>query len=398
MAGRGVNPVFGNQGTTIFTVMSALATEHGALNLGQGFPDEDGPVAVREAAAKALKEGPNQYPPMIGIPALRQAIARHAKRFYDLSFDPDSEVLVTSGATEALTASIMALTAPGDEAIVIEPAYDCYRPVLEAAGATVKSVRLEPPHFRLEEAALARAFSDKTKLIVINSPLNPLGRVFTRAELELLAGFIKRYDAYAVCDEVYEHLVFDGAAQIPLISLPGMRERCVRIGSAGKIFSLTGWKVGWVEGPAPLVGVIAKTHQFLTFTTPPALQIGVAHGLDHEMDFTLDLTRQLQAKRDFLKPRLTAIGFDVSACEGTYFLAAGAQRLTNEPDRAFCERLVREAGVALIPFSPFYSGEGGPLHMVRFAVCKKHETLAAAAEKLEAYFAPARASARSAPI
>ena len=200
MSGRGVNPVFGAQGTTIFTVMSALANAHGAVNLGQGFPDEDGPLSVREAAARVLREGPNQYPPMIGVPALRKAIAAHSRRFYDLVFDPDTEVLVTSGATEALTASLMALTAPGDEAIVIEPAYDSYRPALEAAGARVKALRLEPPHFRLEEAALADVFSARTKLIVVNSPLNPVGRVFDRVELELLASFVKRHDAYAVCD------------------------------------------------------------------------------------------------------------------------------------------------------------------------------------------------------
>ena len=240
MRRRDPNPVFGALGTTIFTVMSALAAKHGAINLGQGFPDEDGPLAIREVAAKALRDGPNQYPPMQGLVELRRAIAAHSKRFYDLAFDPESESSITSGATEALTDCMLGLVGPGDEAILIEPNYDFYPPILKAAGARIRCLRLEAPKFRIDEAALAAVFSERTKLIMINSPLNPIGRVFDREELELLAQFVKRYDAYAVCDEVYEHLVFDGREHIPLISLPGMRERTVRVGSAGKMFSLTG--------------------------------------------------------------------------------------------------------------------------------------------------------------
>jgi N-succinyldiaminopimelate aminotransferase len=386
MAEGRFNPVFAAQGTTIFTVMSALAVRHGAINLGQGFPDEDGPPAVRQAAARALIDGPNQYPPMLGLKELRTALAVHSRRFYGLSFDPETEVLVTSGATEALTASIMALIAPGDEAVVIEPAYDSYRPALEAAGARVRAVRLKPPRFGLDYDGLSAAFSDRTKLVVINSPLNPAARVFSRTELELLADFIARHDAYAVCDEVYEHLIYDGLEHIPLMSLPGMAGRCVRIGSAGKMFSLTGWKVGWVQGPAPLVGVIAKAHQFLTFTTPPALQLGVAHGLSHEMEFTLELTKTLQKKRDFLGSALAAAGFEIFPSEGTYFLTAGIRKLTNEPDRAFCERLTREAGVAAIPLSPFYEGDA-PTDFIRFAFCKRSEVLEEAARRLERYLA-----------
>jgi N-succinyldiaminopimelate aminotransferase len=378
------NPVFAAQGTTIFTVMSALATRHGAINLGQGFPDEDGPLAVRETAARALIDGPNQYPPMSGLKELRSAIAAHSSRFYGLHFDPESEVLVTSGATEALTASIMALAAPGDEAVIIEPAYDSYRPALEAAGARVRAVRLKPPRFRLDYDGLAAAFTGRTKLVMINSPLNPAARVFSRTELELLADFIARHDAYAVCDEVYEHLVYDGLEHIPLMSLPGMAQRCVRIGSAGKMFSLTGWKVGWVEGPAALVRVIAKAHQFLTFTTPPALQLGVAHGLSHEMDFTLGLTAALQKKRDFLGAALTAAGFEIFPSEGTYFLTAGIRKITNETDRAFCERLTREAGIAAIPLSPFYQGDA-PTDFIRFAFCKRRVVLEEAARRLDRY-------------
>jgi aspartate/methionine/tyrosine aminotransferase len=386
---RRLNPVFEGLGTTIFTVMSALAVKHGAINLGQGFPDEDGPMTIREAAARALRDGPNQYPPMQGVLALRQAIAAHSRRFYDLSFDAETEVLVTSGGTEALTDCIMGLTAPGDEAILIEPCYDSYPPILAAMGAKQKILRLEAPDFRLTEEALASVFSERTKLIMVNSPLNPIGRVFTFEELELLARFLERYDAYAVCDEVYEHLVFDGRAHIPLISLPHMRERCVRVGSAGKMFSLTGWKIGWICGPARLVQTIAKAHQFNTFTTSPALQLGVAHGLSHEMDYALANARELEEKRNSIAGALRAAGFDVLRSEGTYFITASIRNLTNEPDREFCERMTREAGITPIPLSVFY-GERGPTDLVRFAFCKKTSVLDEAGKRLSAHFAVQR--------
>jgi N-succinyldiaminopimelate aminotransferase len=379
------NPVFADQGTTIFTVMSALAVEHGAINLGQGFPDEDGPLTLREAASRALVEGSNQYPPMKGRIELRRAIAGHARRFYDLTFDPETEVLVTSGATEALTASIMGLAGHRDEVVLIEPSYDCYRPIADAIGATVRSVKLAPPNWRLTEDALRAAVGPKTRAIVINTPLNPIGRVFDRDELATLAKVVLETNAVVICDEVYEHLVFDDKKVPPLISLPGMRERCVRIGSAGKMFSLTGWKVGWVTGPPALVDVVAKAHQFITFTTPPALQLGVAYGMENEMGFTLELTRQLQAKRDLLASGLAGLGFKPLASEGTYFLTADISGLTNEPDRVFCERLVREAGVALIPLSVFYK-DGQPDHLVRFAFCKKRDVLEEALTRLERHF------------
>jgi N-succinyldiaminopimelate aminotransferase len=379
------NPVFASLPTTIFTHMSALAVAHDAINLGQGFPDEDGPLAVREAAAKQLIEGPNQYPPMKGRVELRKAIAGHAARFYGLTFDPETEVLVTSGATEALTASIMGLVGPGDEIVLIEPSYDCYRPIAEAVGAVVKSLKLAPPRFRLTEADLRAVIGPKTAAVLINTPLNPIGRVFDREELDLLARIVRETNAVVICDEVYEHLMFDGRDVPPLIALPGMLERCVRIGSAGKMFSLTGWKVGWVTGPAKLVDIVAKAHQFITFTTPTALQIGVAYGIEHAIDFTLDLTRELQAKRDKLAAGLAKLGFDVLPCEGTYFLTAGIRNLTNEPDLAFCERLVQEAGVALIPLSVFYKADA-PDHMVRFAFCKKHAVIDEALKRLEVYF------------
>ena len=383
------NPVFAGQGTTIFTVMSALAVEHGAINLGQGFPDEDGPLVLREAAARALIEGPNQYPPMKGRIELRRAIAGHAKRFYDLSFDPETEVLVTSGATEALTASIMGLAGQGDEIVLIEPSYDSYRPIADAIGANVRSVKLAPPHCRLTEDALRAATGPNTRALLINTPLNPIGRVFDRDEIATLAKVVLETKAVVICDEVYEHLVFDGKLSPPLISLPGMRERCVRIGSAGKMFSLTGWKVGWVTGPQALVDVVAKAHQFITFTTPPALQLGVAYGMEKEMEFTLELTRQLQAKRDLLARGISHLGFKPLASEGTYFLTADISGLTNEPDRVFCERLVREAGVALIPLSVFYK-DGKPDNLVRFAFCKQTNVIEEAVTRLERYFGKKR--------
>ena len=379
------SPVFEGMGTTIFSIMSALAVEHGAINLGQGFPDEDGPRAIRDVAAKALVEGPNQYPPTRGLVALRKAIAGHAKRYYALNFDPDREVLVTSGGTEALTASIMAFASPGSEVVLIDPSYDSYGPIAEASGAAIRRIKLAPPDWRLTEDALAAAVTSRTRAIVINTPLNPIGRVFDAQELDALARVLRNSNAIAICDEVYEHLVFDGLKFDPLINRPGMRERVVRVGSAGKMFSLTGWKIGWVTGDAPLVDIVAKAHQFLTFTTSPALQLGIAHALEHEMDFTLSLTRDLQAKRDLLAHGLARLGFEVLPCEGTYFLTAGIRKFTNESDGVFCQRLVREAGVALIPLSAFFEGNT-PDHLVRFAFCKKREVIEDALARLERYF------------
>jgi aspartate/methionine/tyrosine aminotransferase len=378
-----LNPIFAGVGTTIFTVMSALAVQHQAVNLGQGFPDEDGPDGVRQAAADALIQGPNQYPPMMGLPQLRQALSAHASRFYDLSYDWQSEVVVTSGATEALTASIMGLLQPGDEIILIEPAYDCYRPIIEAVGATVRPIRLGPPHWSLTAEMLDAAFSQKTKAILINTPMNPAGKVFSRAELEMIAERLARFDALAICDEVYEHLAFSGHAHTPLATLPGMRERCVRVGSAGKMFSLTGWKVGWVTGAASLVAAVAKAHQYITFTTPNALQIGIAEGLTRHMDFTLALTRELEGKRDYLAGELGALGFKTLPCDGTYFLTADISGLRfNGPDTEFCKAMTERAGVAAIPLSVFYSGEA-PQTLVRFAFCKKMPVLQDAVARLK---------------
>ena len=380
------NPVFSSLPTSIFQHMTMLALKHEALNLGQGFPDQDGPISLREVAAKQLIDGPNQYPPSKGLLSLRQAVAAHAAKFYGLSFDPEDEVLITSGGTEAVTGALMAMAGAGDEVVMIEPTYDSYRPMAEAAGATVKAIKLEPPGWRLEEAALRAVIGPKTRAILINSPHNPAGRAFSREELETLARVVQETDAVVICDEVYEHLVYDGKPHIPLATLPGMRARCVRIGSAGKIFSLTGWKVGWVTGPRELVSVVTKAHQFLTFTTSPALQQGVAHGLTHEMDFPLQLTKRLQKNRDVLAAGLSRMGFEVQPCEGTYFLTAGISKLTNEKDFAFCERLIREAGVALIPLSAFFKS-GEPDTFVRFGFCKQQSLIEQALERLERYFA-----------
>ncbi len=388
------NPVFASLGTTIFTVMSALANEHGAINLGQGFPDDEGPADIREAAAKAILDGPNQYPPMMGLPALREAVGEANRRFYGLDVDWQKEVMVTSGATEALHDSITALLQPGDEAILIEPCYDSYRPVVEAAGATVKTVALQPPHWSLPVEALEAAFSDKTKVIVLNTPMNPIGKVFTREELAAIAGLLEKYDAYAVCDEVYEHLVFSGHQHIPLMTLPGMRERCVRIGSAGKTFSLTGWKIGYVTAPAALMEVIAKTHQFVTFTTAPGLQSAIAYGLGKDDDYFAGLAGALEAKRDILSKGLAEAGFEVLPADGTYFVTADFRPLGfNGTDEEFCRAITEQAKVAAVPMSAFYSNDSGdaPTHLARFCFCKQDGILTEASKRL-ADWAKARAA------
>ncbi len=381
-----LNPTFAGAGTTIFTVMSGLANQHGAVNLGQGFPDTDGPLALRERAAQALIEGPNQYPPMLGVESLRQALAAHAKRFYDLNYDWRSEIVVTSGGTEALTASIMGLVKPGDEVVLIEPAYDSYRPIVEAVGGVAKPIRLAAPGWQLTEAALAAAFGPKTKAILLNSPMNPAGKVFSPDELKLLASFLTRFDAIAICDEVYEHLTFDGIRHAPLATLPGMYERCVRVGSAGKIFSLTGWKVGWVEGPASLLGAVAKAHQYITFTTPTALQIAVAHGLNTAEDYYLALAKELEGNRDYLARELARIGFEPLPAQGTYFLTTDIRKLRfNGSDVDFCKHITEHARVAAIPLSVFFTGDA-PQHLVRFAFCKQRRVLEEAVTRLATHF------------
>jgi len=384
---RPANRVFANLGTTIFTVMSSLAVKHGAINLGQGFPDDEGPDDVRAVAAKALIDGPNQYPPMPGLPALRQAVAATNKRFYGLDVDWQKQVLVTSGATEALNDCLIALLNPGDEAIILEPAYDSYKPIIEAAGAKCVSVSLEPPLWSLPLDRLAAAFSDKTKLILLNTPMNPTGKVFTRDELQAIADLIVKHDAYAVCDEVYEHLVFSGHKHIPLMTLPGMAERCVRIGSAGKTFSLTGWKIGYITGPEKLMTPIMKAHQFVTFTTTPATQTAIAFGLAKDDSYFQSLADTLEAKRDLMASGLKQAGFDVLPGDGTYFISADFRPLGfNGTDEEFCRDITIKAKVAAIPISAFYADPAtAPRHLARFCFCKQDAILTESSARLLAY-------------
>ena len=377
-----MNPVFADLPVSVFEVMSRLAREHGAVNLGQGFPDDPGPEDVRRRAAEAVVDGWNQYPPMMGLPELRQAIAAHYRHWQGLTLDPDSEVMVTSGATEAIAGSLFALIEPGDEVVLFQPLYDAYLPLVRRAGGVARFVRLEPPHWRFSESALAQAFSPKTKVVLFNNPLNPAGIVFPRQDLELLARFCQRFDAVAVCDEVWEHVVFDGRRHLPLIAIPGMRERCVKIGSAGKIFSLTGWKVGLVCAAPDLMRVLAKAHQFLTFTTPPNLQAAVAYGLAKADDYFTAMRRDFERSRDRFAGGLRALGFPVLACQGTYFLNIDLKPLgLNEDDESFCRRLVAEHKVAAIPMSAFYADD--PIRsVVRFCFAKRDQTLDSALERL----------------
>ena len=388
---RGANTYLGSIGTTIFSVMSALANEHQSINLGQGFPDTEGPADVVAFAAEALKDGRNQYPPMPGVPELRQAVAAANKRFYGLDIDWTSEVTVTSGATEALAASLMAVVNPGDEVVLIEPLYDTYIPMVRMLGAIPRLVRLSPPHWDLPHAELAAAFGPKTKAILFNSPMNPCSKVFTAEELGFIAGLVEKWDTYAICDEVYEHLTFDGAQHIPLMTFPGMRDRCMRIGSAGKTFSLTGWKVGYITAAPNLTPLIQKAHQNLTFTTAPNLQRAVAVGLGKDDAYFASLASTLQDRRDQLAAGLTEIGLRVLPTKGTYFITTDFAPLAarvgfNGDDVAFCRHITEKARVTAIPVTAFYDGPDAPRHYARFAFCKRPEVLDEAIQRLKAHF------------
>ncbi len=376
-----MNPLFANMPINVFTRMSALAVEHGAVNLGQGFPDFGWPDDVVARAAEALISGSNQYAPMPGLPELRKAVADHYRAQQGVEIEPDS-VVVTSGATEALAASLMALIAPGDEVLLFQPLYDAYVPQVLRAGGVPRFVRLAPPDWRISEKALAAAFTPKTKLVVFNNPHNPSSRVFGRDELERLAEACVRNDAIALTDEVWEHVVFDGLEHLPLASLPGMAERTVKVGSAGKIFSLTGWKVGWAVAPPALAGPIAKAHQFLTFATAPNLQAAVAYGLGKEAGWFDGMRRDFAEARDGLVSGLREAGFVTLAAEGTYFVGVDLPASGIAADDAtFCERAVREAGVAAIPLSAFYA-EDPVTSVVRLCFAKRAETLAAGVERM----------------
>jgi len=376
-----MNPIFADVETSVFEVMSRLARERQAINLGQGFPDDPGPADVRAKAAEAVINGWNQYPPMMGLPELRQAIAAHYKRFQALDFDPNSEIMVTSGATEALAGALLALIEPGDEVVLFQPMYDAYLPLVRRAGGVPRFVTLRPPHWTFSEEDLAAAFSDRTRVVLFNNPLNPAGVVYDRAALELLARFCVRHDAVALCDEVWEHVIFDGRAHIPLIAMEGMRERTVKIGSAGKIFSLTGWKVGFVCAAAPVMKALAKAHQFITFTTPPNLQSAVAYGLAKDDSYFAEMRAGLQRSRDRFSQGLAERGFSVLPSAGTYFLNIDIAPLGQDDDFVFCTRLVEEHGVAAIPVSAFYVKDAIRT-VVRFCFAKQDATLDGALARL----------------
>jgi len=367
-------------GTSIFAEMTALALRHDALNLGQGFPDFDGPDFVMDAAVAAMRAGHNQYAPMPGILELRRAVAGHQRHFWGLEHDPDTEVTVHAGATGALCATLQALLDPGDEVVLFEPYYDAYRPGISLAGASERVVRLVPPDFTFDTAELEAAVGPKTRLLLLNSPNNPAGKVFTREELETIAEVCTRHDLLAVTDEVYEHIVFEGE-HIPLATLPGMRERTVTISSAGKTFSFTGWKIGWTCAPPPLAAAVRAAHQFVTYAVATPFQHAMAAALQAPDEYYHDLCEGYRARRDRLCEGLADIGLDVAVPSGTYFANADIRPLGFEDDVAFCRVLPERVKVAAIPLSAFLL-EGGPRHMVRFAFAKDLATLDEAVRRL----------------
>lgn len=376
-----MNPLYAALKPTIFATMSARARATGAINLGQGFPDDGAPQDVIDAAATALMTGSNQYPPMWGIPELRSAIAAHYAAHQALDLTPE-EVIVTSGATEALAAAILAVISPGDEVVMFQPLYDAYKPLVERAGGVARLVRLEPPHWKITAEALETAGSARTRAVIVNSPLNPSGAMLSVVERKLLADFCIAHDAIAICDEVWEHLVYDGERHVPLMTEPGMRERTIKIGSAGKIFELTGWKVGWMCAAPPIADVLAKAHQFLTFTTPPNLQAGVAYGLGKNRAYFDDMRARNQRSRDRLIGGLTEHGYAVLPCPATWFvtvdLAASGIAMT---DTEWCDWAIDNIGVAGIPVSAFYD-ENPVTNVIRLCHAKTDVTLDAALERL----------------
>ncbi|MEQ8839874.1 MAG: pyridoxal phosphate-dependent aminotransferase [Acidimicrobiales bacterium] len=369
-------------GTTIFTAMSALAAETGAVNLGQGFPDTDGPGTVSQAAIDAINAGHNQYPPLPGIEELRRAIARHRRHHRGQTFDPDSEILVTTGATEALAAALLALTGPGDEVVTFEPYYDSYAAGIAMSGATRRVVTLRGDDYSFDPDELVASFTSSTKLLLLNSPHNPTGKVFSRAELESIARVCIERDVLVVTDEVYEHLVYDDHEHIPIATLPGMAERTLTISSAGKIFSFTGWKIGWACGPAPLVAAVRTAKQYLTFASGTPWQHAVAAGLGLGDEFFHGYVAEMQSKRDRLCGGLEAAGFEIIRPQGTYFVTADIRSVGAEDGIDFCRSLPRTAGVVAVPSQVFYDHENEGRHLVRFAFCKKDTVLDEAAHRL----------------
>lgn len=381
-------------GTTIFAEMTALAQQTGAVNLGQGFPDTDGPNAMLEQAVEAIRGGLNQYPPGAGLPPLRQAVAAHRKARYGLSYDPDTEVLVTVGATEAISATILALCEVGDEVVVLEPYYDSYAAAITLAGAVRRPVSLRPEagpagsasgRFTFDQDELRAAVTDRTRLILLNSPHNPTGTALTVEELQQVAAVAIDRDLVVVTDEVYEHLTFDGVPHVPIATLPGMRERTVSVSSAGKTFSVTGWKIGWICAPAAFIRAVMTVKQFLTFTHSGAMQLAVAHGLSREMEWVEALRSSLQLRRDRLADGLSAVGLAVHVPQATYFIVADVRPLGLEDGEAFARALPHDAGVVGIPVAAFCDNTDVGRPFVRFAFCKRDDVLDEAVDRLVTY-------------
>jgi N-succinyldiaminopimelate aminotransferase len=369
-------------GTTIFAEMSALATETASINLGQGFPDTDGPAEVMQAAVDAIRAGHNQYPPGPGIPELRTAIVAHQQRHYAIDLDPDTDVLVTTGATEGIAAALLSLCQPGDEVVTFEPYYDSYAACISLAGATRRVVTMRPPHYDFDPDELRRAITPATKLILLNSPHNPTGKVFDREQLDVIAALCREHDLIAVTDEVYEHLTFDGRAHIPLSTLPDMAGRTLSISSAGKTFSFTGWKVGWVTGPRPLVDAVKTVKQFLTYVSGGPFQYAIATALGLPDTVVAALRDSLQSKRDRICAGLRTAGFEVFVPEGTYFVTADIRPLGGTDGLEFCRQLPRRAGVVAVPTQVFYDDVEAGRPLVRFAFCKRDEVIDEACERL----------------
>ncbi len=370
-------------GTTIFTEMTNLANCCGAVNLSQGFPDFDGPESVRAKAAEAIMRGPNQYAPSAGIPALRQAVARKMERFYGLEVDPESEVTVTAGATEGLCATLLGILEPGDEIIIIEPAYDIYAPLASLARANIRYVSLDPRDFSLPKAELAAAFSSRTKAILINTPMNPSGRVFSREDLDGIAAECIKHDVLAVSDEVYEHLVYDGRKHISLLTVSGLKERAFVVSSTAKTLSMTGWKQGYVVAVPELTRAVRMSHQFITFCGQPPLQEAAAFGINLPDSYYERLLADYTRKRDWLCDSLAELGFKVFRPEGTYYVIVDIRPLGFEDDFDFCLMLPKKAGVAAVPCSVFWNNRSQGRHLVRFCFCKKDETLAEGIRRLK---------------
>jgi N-succinyldiaminopimelate aminotransferase len=366
---------------TIFAEMSALAVATGSINLGQGFPDVDGPQAIKKAAIRAIEAGHNQYPPGVGVPELRSAIASHQKRYNGLDFDPDSEVLVTAGATEAIAACLLSLCEVGDEVVMFEPYYDSYAACTAMAGAQRRVVQLQAPNWSFDPDALERAITERTRLILVNTPHNPTGKVFGRAELDVIADACRRHDLIAITDEVYEHLVFD-SQHVSLATLPGMDDRTVTISSAAKTFSFTGWKVGWACGRPELIIAIRAAKQFLTYTNAAPFQYAIAEGLASSDGYLADAVRVLREKRDLLRTGLESVGFTVFSSQGTFFITTDIAPLTDEDGYTFCLELPKRCGVVAVPSSVFYDDKVAARQHVRWMFSKRHELLEEAVDRL----------------